>query len=353
MKKKYLMTIILLGLLLTTLSANSPTPLRNLFVHEEFATYHDQRGTMNILRAYWVLTTEDNTLFFFIRNIDMETKEEKNYIVEISEDEKGAPKIVQLIGVEKSDDPKFTQSYVDLLNFINIRRLNPQSFKKKGIVKDKWENYTQLFKVNPLYPLFQFSEISIQSDKKIQYKILTAGKIKFENRELFEKMKPFPDLTFKTMKEYTLDTQETTARNLGDYTVELDERWKHNSESGFPGFWLPGNSYRDSQISMEKTSENFLKKCGIPDIPSFIRIIMYADDNFIVILDSLDIKSGRNTYEVSYTLYNQQMERTRYKLKLWRKKDSLYILNFSSHLGVFRDNQNYFKAILKSVKINK
>lgn len=321
----------------------------NLFYNHEFATYHDTRGIMNMFRAYWVIKLEDNGLLFCIRNIDLNNLEEKNYIVEIKMDSMGSVQIIDIAGYSNDDSPYFKQSYIDLLDFIDLMRNQPMMYEEDNILRDEWEDFTLLFSVNPMLPLFCFETIAFESDTKVIYRLLTAGRIDPNDMETFFTMRPTTEMELTGGLGDNIPDGIPMTGELYNYSVQLDSNWVSNSSLGFPGYWLQANNPRDSQIMMERSAWSDIVDSRVTDIDSFLRRTLYFQEEVYMLMESLDISWNGDRLEVYYEVFDSCFQITCHVQYYWLEGDYFYIQNFSCFKNIYEANIEYFQDILESI----
>jgi hypothetical protein len=124
----------------------------------------------------------------------------------------------------------------------------------------------------------------------------------------------------------------------------LDDNWKYNDSIGNPGYWLSVNSFRDSQISVEKIPIDFYEKHNLTD-NEFCRL------NILGSGDSIDYSSiydqiKENSFYVAFTIYDENKVKNYQCIIIKNINGQKYVINFSTFSDIFDANISYYKKIL-------
>jgi len=320
----------------------------DFFVNGDFGTYHDTRGALDFYRSYCGFHIDEGASVFFIRNIDNKTGSTTKYMVKIVPDDEGSVRIDEISGYDDSHPADHTQSYIDLLNFLNFTMTHKKEIQGRVNLKDDWGPHTEIYKYDETLPLFKFYEIQLQGSETDSFKLVTTGRINQNQIEDFFNFKPFslPDHTIEGRVD--LSDSPAVKQDLYDYTLDLDENWVFNDQLGFPGYWISKYTVRDAQIMLEREEFDRYRAMGLRDLRDFADVLMFPE-GFRVLFDSFQVEETGDAITVSKYLldtngvYNYSCNR------FWIEDGFIYTLNFSSYAFMYDLNKDYFDHVIHSL----
>ncbi len=313
----------------------------------EYAYYLDTRGGMNFLRGYLVFKSE-GSFFVFSRNLDLDTKKEVNFYFTAVNSADGFAQITEIKGVEQNTPPQYLQAYIDFLNFTNLYINYEEEIHDQKTIADPWDTFTLLFEFNKALPLFRFNKISVDGDKKASYTLNRGGFLGIDDMQAFLNLN---QLVIKEAKRKNVILEiPQKAKNevsINGISVALDDNWKHVDSAGFTGYCLEFNSFRDSQISVEKADLKLLKEKNLT-VPELVRLSVL--ENKLLDYNSVKLEIQSAFIRLSFFLYDENNVKNYQYFLCWIDGNDIYIVNFSSFADVYEANKAYYDKILTSIK---
>jgi hypothetical protein len=172
--KKYFSLFLFMFLFLGTCFSKS----LDYFNSGEYAYYHDTRGNIDYLRGYWFNKIDNGNYGVFCRNVNLKTNSENIFYIELKDNEKGMPDIVNVKGINDSTNADDKQSIVDFMNYTYLYINNISKIGYGTIIEDPWDNYTLQFSFNNLLPFFRFLDIKVKGENESKYILNSSGELK-------------------------------------------------------------------------------------------------------------------------------------------------------------------------------
>jgi hypothetical protein len=340
--------IMLSALLCIFIGSMASADVFDFINHGEYAFYLDKRGDMDFIRGYCCLKVDDGSTYFLIRNIDQKTKKQINFIVVLRTDNEGLPTIEEIHGLDKDTPPEFTQSYVDILNYVTLFKNHEADIKYDTDISDPGEDYTLIFKFNLVYPLFRIVSVTMQGEDNPSYYYGYGGLYQGEDFNSFFEMEPrfYEESKTGSHNVPKIDTIDMIDVELNGVKATLDERWKFNDELGF---WLNIRTKRDSQLMVERGSWSKFKNIGITSLEDFILKAIFNGKSRIII-GSIKTKEIKNGIHLEYKLLDDNGVTNFTRVTAYIKNNELIIINFSSFDDIYQHNLGYYNKILNSMQ---
>ncbi len=313
----------------------------------DFATYHDQRGSMDFFRAYCCLHVEDGSSFFLIKNINNRTGESINYIAVIALDENDGLMVREVKGYSQDQSPEQQQSVFDLLNFLDFTRVHLDMITGKTALIDRWESYDQyyLFDDSRL-PLFMFTGIALNDPENVRYSLKTMGNINHEKADMFFNLEPFSAENYLLDGKAILNEGDRERVSLNDYSLLLDNNWEYNDALGFPGYWISNYTMRDAQIMLEEMDFGHILEMGY-GLKDFVYTSSFIE-NQRVVYDGFEVTEEDDMITVSKYLIDEEGHYNYSRARFWLEGETLYSLNFSAFAFMYDSRKEYFDSVISS-----
>lgn len=314
----------------------------------EYANYLDSRGAMHFYRGYAVFPITNGHDGVFIRNRDLTTGRQINYYAELAYDQENTPSLVSVKGMKDSDPPEFRQGLVDFMNFTAIYGKNKGRLDGPLSVEDPWEDYTLVYSFRPLLPLFRFESITVKGQPKVCYQLESSGIVKSDELASFFKMEPeeFPPKA-RGITNLTIPPASPKTVEINGLKTTLDQNWQARDLNGSPSYWLALATPRDSQVTVEKLSLEFLKSKGLT-LEELCRLNIIGSKKLLFGSVYKSVQNG--CLEVGYALLDDEGQKNYQIFVAKQKGDFYYIVNFSSFADIFDANVDYYKSIVRTLE---
>ncbi len=282
---------------------------------------------MNFYRGYLYFSVEGGQHIFFISNIDLDTEVHNNFIVTFVLDESDEPQLQDIKGLGKDTPPEFSQSYVDILNFVSFRVTHESQITLDCYLDDPWKTRTQVYHCSSAAPFFGFLDIALKDDVPT-YTLDRAGSMSIDDVDDFFTIRPLDRSLTREHLYNSLMIQERTSRlvPLGPGMVSLDDRWSANDSLLFPGYWFSYEGVRDSQLMLESQKMSIFNKLGITSLERFAALTLPFVGN--VHYDTFQVRYEKNILLYECYLEDDHGVRNYQRLYSWIEDGVLFSCRF-------------------------
>jgi hypothetical protein len=342
-----------IALLLFLLSLGGFAKGLDFIRHGEYAIYSDTRGSSNFLRGYWLGRIEDAGHCLVVSiNRNLKTGQQLVYFVELAEGGDGLPEIVKVDGIGDKTPPEFRQSLADFMNYVTLYLKHESEIGLGSAIDDPWEGYTLEFNFSRLLPFFRFSEIRMKGQEDASYVLDSSGILEFsELKSLVKKTlvgRRDSDRS-RGIADLSIPSAQALQVTMNGLSTTLDELWVYNDSLGSPGYWLPLNGVRDSQIAVEKIPTATASGESLP-AEEICRLCILTTAG--VLYSSVQAREVDGMLYVAYTTYDDEGIKN-YQVFILREMDGYFLgINFSTFADIYDQNPDYYKKIIAELAGN-